>query len=179
MIQAAMRALLLRRQSWAAFGYPAALAHAAVFGLGVLYGLNPENRAAGGPHLPTLRDNLIMMGLGGWLGALAFSGVLRLLMRQDHRWNGQGRMLNLVAAAWLLPMTLAAGLMALGMAPMLTLPLWIYALAACARAADGAMPEAGLSYCIGAVTLGTLAGIAVWLGTVIGSWFLVYVLIAG
>ncbi|MFJ1300614.1 hypothetical protein ACILG0_11645, partial [Pseudomonadota bacterium AL_CKDN230030165-1A_HGKHYDSX7] len=177
MMQAAVRAFLWRGQSWAAFSYPALLAHLVVFGLGVLYGLNPENRAARGPHLPSLRENLIMMGLGGWLGALAFAGVLRFLMTRDYRWDGQGRMLNLVAASWLIPMTLAAGLMAWGVAPMLTLPLWLYALAACARAADRAMPEAGLPYCVGAVVASTIAGIAVWLVTVIGSWFLVYVLI--
>lgn len=97
------------------------------------------------------------MGLvSTWIAFLVIVGVLRWWMKRGGRWDGQGDLFNLVAASWLVADALGAGLTALGVPYLLTLPLWLYSGWVGANALSGAIPKASLGYSIGGIAIGLI-----------------------
>lgn len=129
------------------FTFPRWQAWLALVAIGLLVGLDPAMRQAS-PDMPAMPL---------W-AALAFSVVLILLcfplivlflkwwMKRGQRWDGRGDLFNLVAASWLVANVLGAGLGALGVPGLLTLPLWLYSVWVGGNALSGAIPRASLGY---------------------------------
>jgi hypothetical protein len=90
------------------------------------------------------------MLLVGFLVILAF---LKWWMKRGGRWDGEGDLFNLVAASWLVADGLGAGLIALGVPPLFTLPLWLYAVWVGGNALSGVIPQASLGYSIAGIVL--------------------------
>jgi len=103
-----------------------------------------------------------------WLTFLVSIVVLRWWMKRGGHWDGQGDLFNLVAAAWLVANVLGAGLVALGVPGLLTLPLWLYAVWVGGNALSGAVPKATLAYSIGGIVIGLVPALLVS-GLVIGA----------
>ncbi|WP_449192422.1 hypothetical protein [Thauera sp.] len=61
-----------------------------------------------------------------------------------------------MAASWLVADALGAGLVALGVPALSTLPLWLYSVWVGANALSGAIPKASLGYSIGGIVLGLI-----------------------
>ncbi|WP_265305047.1 hypothetical protein [Verminephrobacter eiseniae] len=105
---------------------------------------------------------VVMGGMGlvtTWVAFPIIVAVLRWWLKRGGRWDGQGDLFNLVAASWLVADTLGAGLTALGVPPLLTLPLWLYSVWVGAQAIEGAIPQASLGYCIAGIAIGLLPAI--------------------
>lgn len=150
----AISLFLLRELPFDRFAFPRWQAWLAMAFIGALTGLDPTMRA-GTPEMP---------GLPLWAAVLA--GMLLILivfplivafmkwwMKRGQRWDGQGDLFNLIAASWLVADALAAGLVALGVPMLLTLPLWLYSVWVTGNALSGAIPRASLGYSIGGIVL--------------------------
>src|SRR6218665_234447 len=108
--------------------------------IGMLIGLNPILREAL-PDVSAPWRNVVVEVVAGllliWVAFLAMVAVLRWWLKRGGRWDGRGDLFNLVAASWLVADTLGAGLAALGVPPLLTLPLWLYSVWVGAQAIEG------------------------------------------
>jgi hypothetical protein len=153
----ALSLFLLRELPFPRFDFPRWQAVLAVSLIGVLVGLDPSLRAAP-PDLPAPPLWLpVLMGLlTAWAGFLVILGVLRWWMKRGGRWDGQGNLFNLVAASWLVADVLGAGLVVLGVPPLLTLPLWLYSVWVGANALSGAIPRASLGYSMVGIVIGLI-----------------------
>ena len=89
-----------------------------------------------------------------WVMFAVILSVLRWWLRRGGRWDGQGHLFHLVAASWLVADTLGAGLIALDIPTLLTLPLWLYAVWVGAQAMAGAIPKASPGYCVAGIVIG-------------------------
>lgn len=76
---------------------------------------------------------------------------MRWWLKRDGRWNGQGALFNLVVAASAIDV-LGAGLTALGVPPLFTLPIFLYSIWIGANALAGAC-NVSLRYALGGVVL--------------------------
>lgn len=146
---------LLREVPFSRFDFPRWQAVLAVTLIGVLADLDPGLRA-GTPEMPGMPLWLAIpfVVLSVWVAFLIIVAVLRWWMKRGGRWDGQGDLFNLVAASWLVADTLGAGLTALGIPPLFTLPLWLYSVWVGANALSGAIPRASLGYSIGGIVIG-------------------------
>lgn len=155
MLQHALSLFLLRQLPFSRFDFPRWQAIAAITLIGILAGLDPALRA-GTPETPSMPLWLAVpfMVLTVWAAFLIILAVLRWWMKRGQRWDGQGNLFNLVAASWLIADTLGAGLTALGVPPLLTLPLWLYSVWVGAHALCGAIPKASLGYSLGGIVIG-------------------------
>lgn len=155
MLKPAFQLFILRPQPFAAFDFPRWQAVLAVSLIGVLVGLDPS-LAATPPGLPA--PPLWMAAVAGllttWVMFAVILSVLRWWLRRGGRWDGQGHLFHLVAASWLVADTLGAGLIALGIPTLLTLPLWLYAVWVGAQAMAGAIPKASPGYCVAGIVIG-------------------------
>ena len=152
MLQHALSLFLLREPPFSRFDFPRWQAVLAVTLIGVLVALDPALRA-GTPEMPGMPLWLAIpfMVLTTWVGFLVIVAVLRWWLKRGGRWDGQGNLFNLVAASWLVADALGAGLTALGVPGLLTLPLWLYSVWVGANALSGAIPKASLGYAIGGI----------------------------
>jgi hypothetical protein len=157
MIPSALSLFLLRELPFSRFDFPRWQALVAITLIGVLAGLDPNLRA-GTPEMPgmPLWAAVPFMVLSVWAAFLIILGVLRWWMKRGGRWDGQGNLFNLVAASWLVADALVAGLTALGVPPLLTLPLWLYSIWVGGNALSGAIPKASLGYSIGGIVIGLI-----------------------
>ncbi len=157
MISPSFSLFLLRELPFARFDFPRWQAVLAVSLIGLLVGADPSLRAAP-PELPAppLWFALLLGLVMAWVAFLVILGVLRWWMKRGGRWDGQGDLFNLVAASWLIADVLGAGLTALGVPPLLTLPLWLYAVWVGGNALSGAIPKASLGYSIGGIVIGLI-----------------------
>lgn len=160
MIQPALSLFVLRALPFSRFDFPRWQALLAVSIIGVLVGLDPSFRAAppGEPAPPMWAGVLIGLATT-WVAFLVIVGVLRWWLKRGGRWNGQGDLFNLVAASWLVADALGAGLTALGIPPLLTLPLWLYSIWVGAQAMESAMPRVTLGYAMGGIAMGLVPAI--------------------
>lgn len=157
MIQSAFSLFVLRELPFSRFDFPRWQALLAVSMIGVLVGLDPGFRAppSGAPAAPMWAG--VLIGLAStWVAFLVIVGVLRWWLKRGARWDGQGDLFNLVAASWLVADTLGAGLTALGIPPLLTLPLWLYSVWVGAQAMESAMPRVTLGYAVGGIAIGLI-----------------------
>lgn len=151
---------VLRRLSFDCFAFPHWQSVLAVTLIGILVGLGPNIRADSPDEMPAMSLWLVLPTavLSVWLAFLIIIAILHWWMKRGQRWGGQGNLLNLVAASWLAANVLGASMVALGVPPLLTLPLWLYSVLVGANALSGAIPKASLSYSIGGIVF-ALAGI--------------------
>jgi len=162
MLQPALSLFLLRELPFSRFDFPRWQSILAVTLIGILAGLDPGLRA-GTPQMPGMPLWLAIpfMVLSVWAAFLVIVGVLRWWLKRGGRWDGQGDLFNLVAASWLVTDTLGAGLVALGVPHLLTLPLWLYSVWVGANALAGAIPKASLGYSIGGILIGLIPALLV------------------
>lgn len=157
MLQNALSLFLLRELSFDRFAFPRWQSVLAVTLIGILSGLDP-GLTAGTPEMPgmPLWLSIPFMALMVWVAFLVILAVLKWWLKRGGRWDGQGDLFNLVAASWLVADALGAGLTALGVPPLLTLPLWLYSVWVGANALSGAIPKVGLGYAIGGIAIGLI-----------------------
>ncbi|MCW8165630.1 hypothetical protein D8B23_10515 [Verminephrobacter aporrectodeae subsp. tuberculatae] len=155
MILTAFSLFALREIPFSRSDFPRWQSVLAIFLIGVLVGLDPSFRAApsGAPDQPLWLAVFLGRALT-WVCFLVSVAVLRWWMKRGGRWDGHGDLFNLMAAAWLVADTLGAGLTALGVPPLLTLPLWLYSMWVAGNALAGAIPKASLGYGIAGIVIG-------------------------
>ncbi len=157
MIPATLSLFLLRKLPFSRFNFPRWQSVLAVTLIGLLIGLDPSLRATA-PDMP-IPPLWLAVGLGlltTWVAFLIIVAVLAWWMKRGGRWEGQGDLFNLVAASWLVADVLGAGLTALGVPGLLTLPLWLYSVGVGGNALSGAIPKASLGYSIGGIVIGLI-----------------------
>lgn len=156
MIRTAVSLFLLSELPFSRFAFARWQSVLAITLIGILVGLDPNmHMRAGAPGSampPWLAVPMAVLSV--WAAFLAIVGILRWWMKRGGRWDGQGDLFNLVAASWLVADTLGAGLVVLGMPPLLTLPLWLYSIWVGANALSGAIPKASLGYSVGGIVIG-------------------------
>ena len=158
--RSALNLFVLRELPFSRFNFPRWQAVLSVSTIGLLVGLDPSFRAAPpGVSAPPLWLALLAGLVLTWVGFLVIVVILRWWLKRGGRWDGDGDLFNLVAAAWLVTNTLGAGLTALGMPPLLTLPLWLYSVWVGAQAMESAIPKASLGYCIGGIAIGLVPAV--------------------
>ena len=153
-LSASRKLAVMQRLSWAELSFSRWQGVLAITIIGILVGLDPAMTPASssGAELP----RIMAIGLGialVWPMFLATVGMLRWWMKRGGRWNGHGSLLNLLAAVWLVPDVLGAGLIALGVPLVYTVPIWLYSIWVGGNALSGAIPGASLSYGIGGILL--------------------------
>lgn len=154
MLGNALSLFTLHRLPLDRFTFPRWQSVLAITVIGLLVGFDPNMRVAA-PELPPLPLSAVMpVALSlVWMGFLAIVAFLRWWMKRGGRWDGQGSLFNLVAAAWLVTNVLGAGLVAIGVSPLLTLPLWLYSIWVGVNALSGAIPKASRRYSFAGIML--------------------------
>ncbi|MBS3934905.1 MAG: hypothetical protein KGZ43_01925 [Sulfuritalea sp.] len=155
-VKTALSLFLLREHPFSRFDFPRWQSVLVISLIGVLIGLDPNLWSDSGIPVVPLWLTLSGTVLSTWAGFLIIVGVLHWWMKRGGRWDGQGDLFNLVAASWLVANTLGAGLVALGVPPLFTLPLWLYSVWVGASALSGAIPKASLGYSIGGIVIGLI-----------------------
>lgn len=157
MIPQSFNLFFLRELPFTNFAFPRWHAVLAITVIGGLVGLDPSLRsnAPGMLGMP-LFASIPIAALSVWAAFLIITGILKWWLKRDGRWDGSGNLLNLVAASWLVADTLSAGLIALGIPAILTLPLWLYSIWVGANALSGAIPKASLGYAIAGIVISLL-----------------------
>ena len=129
MLKVAFDLFLLREHPIEHFAYTKRISWLIVTLIGVLAGLNPSLRA-GGPGMPGM-PLFVAIPFGIlfiWMFFLVTVVVLKWWLKRGQRWDGQGDLFNLIAASLLVTNVLGAGLLALGISPVLILTLWLYSI---------------------------------------------------
>ncbi len=162
MVNSAFQLFLLRGQPFLQFNFPQWQSVLTISLIGALVGLDPSLRAPQpvGPILPlwfVVGTSLVMV----WLTFLVITAVLRWWMMRGSRWDGQGDLFNLVAAASLVADVLGASLVAMGVPGLLTFPLWLYSLWVGGNALSGAAPKASRAYCVSGIVIGLIPAMLV------------------
>lgn len=175
MLIGSLSLFFLRAQPFSCFQFPRWQAIVAVSLIGVLVGLDPS-LAATPPEIPEppLWLAAVLGFLMTWAAFGVIVGVLRWWLPRGGRWDKRGDLFNLVAASWLVADALGAGLTALGVSPLLTLPLWLYSIFVGAKAMTNAIPQVSMGYAIAGIAIGFVPAVVV-------SWlvFAVYVPVLG
>ncbi|WP_250961322.1 hypothetical protein [Serpentinimonas maccroryi] len=162
MIPLALALFLLRPQPFERFAYPRWQAALALTLIGLLVGLDPQFRLDT-PEVPA-PPLWLALSLGVlliWAVALVTLAVLRWWMQRGQRWDGRGELFNLLVAAWLITSVLGAGLVALGVPHLLTLPLYLYSLWVGGNALSNAIPKASLGYSIVGILISMVPGLLI------------------
>ena len=137
--------VVLKELPFSDYAFPRWQSNAAILLLGILSGVLQVMMPLrpGAPMFPpwyVVGSSILIM----WAGYLVVVRVLRGWLKRGDRWDGEGDLFNLVAAAWFLIHTISFLL-----------------------ALSGAIPKASLGYSIVGILLGTLA--SVLLGALIGG----------
>lgn len=157
LLSVAIELFFLRRPLFDRFAIRRWQSALAITLIGLLAGLDPNTRSAQS-DMPAMPLWLVIpvAVVSIWAAFLVIVGVLRWWMKRDARWNGQGDLFNLVAASWLVANVFGVGMVALGVPPLLTLPLWLYSVWVGGNALSGAIPRASLGYSIGGIAIGLI-----------------------
>ncbi|MBW7902537.1 MAG: hypothetical protein H3C26_13735 [Rhodocyclaceae bacterium] len=157
MLTTAFSLFTLRQQPFERFTFPRWQSALAITLIGFLGGFGSIMRV-GATEMPTMPLWLLIpvTVLSVWAVFLVTMGILRWWMKRSARWNGQGDLFNLLAASWLVANFLGIGTVALGVTPLLTLPLWLYAVWVGGNALSGAIPKASLGYSIAGIIIGLI-----------------------
>ncbi|MCX7672262.1 MAG: hypothetical protein N2Z63_01490 [Thiobacillaceae bacterium] len=160
LLTAAFPLFLLRELPFERFAFPRWQSWLALVLIGLLVGLDPGYRA-GAPQLPlaaVMGANVLLVLL---LTPLVVT-LLRVWLKRGGRWDGQGELFNLLVASWLLPDVLGAGLTALGVPALLTVPLWLYSVWVTGNALAGAIPRVSLAYTVAGVLLSVVVSLLLY-----------------
>lgn len=150
MLKSAFNLFTLRELPWSNFNFPSWQAWAVIVVIGLLVGLDPAMRV----DMPIPLWAAVLFGVLMLVTSLPVLIVfLKWWMKRGGRWDGRGNLFNLIAASWLVADIFGAGLVALGVPMLLTLPLWLYSVWVSANALLGAIPKASLSHSIGGIML--------------------------
>ena len=162
MIFPAFSLFILRRLPFERFTFSRWSSVAAITWIGLLVALDPAMHSTL-PEAPTISKwlTIALAVLSVWAAFLIIVAILRWWMKRGGRWDGQGDLFNLVAASWLVADTLGAGLSALGVPSMGTLPIWLYSVWVGANALSGAIPKASLRYSIAGIVIGLIPAMVV------------------
>ena len=121
--------VVLKELPFSDYAFPRWQSNAAILLLGILSGvlqvLMPLR--PGAPMFPSwyvIGSSILIM----WAGYLVVVRVLRGWLKRGDRWDGEGDLFNLVAAAWFLIHTISFLLALSGAQPYIVTPLWIYSL---------------------------------------------------
>ncbi|MDO4682461.1 MAG: hypothetical protein Q4B17_06685 [Lautropia sp.] len=151
-VSSSLSAFMQREQPFSKFSFPRWQSVLAITLLGVLTGLDPRVSAPqpGMPEMSVMSPglaigfSLVMV----WACFLVCVGVVRWWVKRNGRWDGDGDIFNLLAAVWLVPDALAAGLTILGLPPLVGMALWLYSVWVAGHALDSAIPRVSLGYAI-------------------------------
>ena len=158
----------MQRLSWAELSFPRWQGVLAITLIGIMIGLDPAMTQASPSGVGLLPIMAIGMGIAlVWPMFLATLGMLCWWVKRGGRWNGHGSLFNLLAAVWLVPDVLGAGLIALGVPLAYTVPIWVYSIWVGGKALSGAIPGASLSYCIGGILLSLIPATLVATGVTV------------
>lgn len=153
-LSASRKPVVMQRLSWAELSFPRWQGVLAITIIGIVVGLDPAMTQASPSDVGLPRFMAIGLGIAlVWPMFLATVGMLRWWVKRGGRWNGHGSLFNLLAAVWLVPDMLGAGLIALGVPLAYTVPIWVYSIWVGGKALSGAIPGASLSYGIGRILL--------------------------
>jgi len=152
----AFNLFVLRELPWSAFDFPRWQSVLLITVIGLLMGLDPFMQVS----MPAPLVVLLLFGMMiAWTGLMPVVAFLKWWMRRGTRWDGQGNLFNLVVASCSVANILGAGLLAVGVPMLLTLPLWLYSIWVIANALNGAIPKASLRYSIGGIVLSLIPSI--------------------
>jgi hypothetical protein len=163
MIQAAIPLFLLQQMPWSRFEFPRWQAWASLV-LTTLLGTLSIPMRAGWPYLAAMPVRTLAIAAACSLVTMlvylaSVVGFLGWWMRRGGRWNGQGSMLNLIAATWLVIGVLTPVLVVAGMPVALWWLPWLYSGWIVGNALTGAIPRASLAYSMCGVLVISVAGL--------------------
>ncbi|GIZ54128.1 hypothetical protein [Noviherbaspirillum aridicola] len=160
MLMPALRLFALRGISFDEYRFPRWQSAVAILVLGIVIGLDPSLRTPRPGVLPMPFAVALAYGVVSTAaGFLIVVTVLKWWLRRGQRWDGNGDLVNLSAASWLVPDLLIAGLTTMGVPGLLTLPLWLYSAWVGANAIAGAIPRVTLGYAIAGIAIGMIPAI--------------------
>ena len=176
MIKAALDLFLLRKHTWEQYEYPIWHSIAAITLIGVLFAFDPAFREMP-PEIGAIPIWAAMIiGLASiWAGVLVSLWFLDFWIKKGRRWDGQGRLFNLITAAMLVAGILSAVFTILELPSLLILIVWGYSIWVCGNALAGAVPNVSLKYGIGGVVvlqlpaMVAMVGAAYLAGAVLGT----------
>lgn len=151
MIEAAFELFTLKKLPFTRFDFPRWQSWLVIIVIGALAGLDPSMRESV-PNMPIL----LAIAFGVLLICFTFPAIVLLLkwwMKRGGRWDGHGDLFNLIVSSWLVADLLGAGLTALGVPGLLTLPILLYSIWVSGNALHGAIPTASMRYSIGGILL--------------------------
>ena len=167
-LSASRKLAVMQRLSWAELSFPRWQGVLAITIISIVVGLDPAMTQASPSGVALPRFMAIGLGIAlVWPMFLATVGMLRWWAKRGGRWNGHGSLFNLLAAVWLVPDVLGAGLIALGVPLAYTVPIWLYSIWVGGKALSGAVPGASLSYCIGGILLSLIPATLVATGVTV------------
>lgn len=157
MLLPALHVFTLRELPFKDYAFPRWQSAIAILALGLVIGLDPSLRIQrpGFPGMP-LGIALAYGIISTTVAFLIVVAVLRWWLQRAQRWDGKGDLIKLSAASWLVPDLLGAGLVALGIPALLTLPLWLYSIWVGANAVSGAIPRVSLGYALTGLIIGLI-----------------------
>jgi len=151
---------LLRQLSFDAVAFSRWQSIIAISLIGLLTGFDPSMRASDPDMPPMPLTAALMLGLlSVWIGFLTIIKFLKWWLKRGDRWDGQGDLLNLTTASWLVADVLCAGLVVLGVLTIFTFPLWLFSMWVGANALHGAIPKVSIGYAIGGVVLSLIPAV--------------------
>lgn len=160
MLMPALRLFALREIPFDEYRFPRWQSAVAILVLGIVIGLDPSLRTPRPGILAMPFAVAVAYGiLSTVAGFVIVVAVLKWWLRRGQRWDGNGDLINLSAASWLVPDLLIAGLITLGIPGLLTLPLWLYSGWVGANAITGAIPRVSLGYAIAGIAIGSIPAI--------------------
>lgn len=156
-VSSAFLAFIQCEQPISNFSFPRWQSVLAITLLGVLTGLDPRMTAPQ-PGVPETAVMSPALAIGFavvliWVCLPIGVGVVRWWVKRGGRWDGQGDLFNLIAAACLLPDALAAVLVMLGVPAVLSMVVWLYSVWVAAHALNSAIPRVSLGYAVAGVLL--------------------------
>lgn len=162
MIKNAIHLFFLRKVDFYSFNSKVSASIFSILIIGILTGIDPSSPARtllNHPSFITYTVNIIIHGVLPTLSAfIIITALLGHWLKRGHRWDGQGNLLNLIAASWLIADSLIAILIALGISRLLIFPLLIYSIIVGVNALTNAIPKASRTYCLIGIILTSLPG---------------------
>lgn len=162
MIKNAIQLFFLKKLDFHAFNSKINISIFSIITIGPLTGIDPSTPTktlSKNPSFITYIVNIVIHGVLPTLSAfITITALLGLWFKRGHRWDGEGSLLNLIAASWLVSDSLIAILVALGISRLLIIPLLIYSIIVGVNALSNAIPKASRAYCLSGIVLTFLPG---------------------
>lgn len=162
MIKTAIHLFFLRKSDFYAVNSKPIISILSIVVIGILTEINPRNpvqKISTNPSFITyITDTLIHGVLPTLTAFITIAALLGYWLRRGKRWNGEGNLLGLIAASWLIPDSIIAILVALGISQLLIIPLYIYSIIVGVYSLSNAIPQASRAYCLAGIILTFLPG---------------------